>query len=97
MGLKPEQLIEELNAERIDPLNNSWIAGRMPPGQSCGVHPLEFFAVYNNGGLMQELCAQLGPAMASPSLAFGVAAANTEPALGAPIIELSTPKPWTFA
>jgi hypothetical protein len=91
MGLSAEELKNVLGAEGIDSLNNSWIAGRMPPGQSCGVHPLEFFAVYNNGGLMQELCVQLGPAMPSPSLAFGLAAGVTtnNPVVPSPDLEFS--------
>lgn len=69
--MQPESLIKELQECGILPINNEWFAGRLPPGTCAGMHPLEFFAVYDSGGLSSELQSQLPEPIPTPKNEFG--------------------------
>ena len=79
MGLSHEELMESLQMEQIEPVNNSWIAGRMPPDVSCGIHPAGIREHHTNGYLAQMLVEALPNAMSNPTNAFGKAASINAP------------------
>jgi hypothetical protein len=76
MSIPADKLLDRIGSNRE--LNGA-MASRLPPGQSAGMSPAEFFKVYSNGGLMDELREQLGPPIASPGPAFNLSAAIDKP------------------
>lgn len=76
--IEAQNLIDAVGGDNL--VNNSWVAGRMPPDTCCGLHPASepdsgtpgFYDVYaHNGDLMSVLKEQLGEPMANPTMAFG--------------------------
>jgi hypothetical protein len=63
----------------IDPVPNSWVAGRMPPGHTVGINPAEFS--YSQGALSQQLLEQLGEPMINMRSSFGTASTAPSPSL----------------
>ncbi|HOO81665.1 MAG TPA: hypothetical protein PK513_04105 [Alphaproteobacteria bacterium] len=81
-----EALIAELQACGNEPVNNAWMAGRMPPGQCLGLHPAPkdgqpgIREVYvTNGDMFKELVEKLPEAMANPRMAFCQVAGTEAP------------------
>ena len=73
-----EDLLELLAADGTQPVNNELTAGRgFPPGLMCGLHPVDYFPIYENGTCaLSELAAQLPEACRIPEnrAQFGLAA-----------------------
>lgn len=73
-----EERLAELQEAGIQPENNQLIASRgWPPGMTCGLHPMDYFPIYENGNTaLSELAAQLPEAKPIPEnrAHFGLAA-----------------------
>jgi hypothetical protein len=93
-GISYDDLVERIGQDKLE--NNAFVAGRMPPLHSTGLHPESFYGVYEKGGLMDILKEELGPAASSPSakLDFKQSAMNPNESLASLVI---SPKMGQFS
>ncbi len=64
-SITADEFLLKLAERGIDPINNSVMASRMPPGKTTPMHPESFFEVYDEGDLFQKFGLQLGSPQAN--------------------------------